>query len=79
MDVKLIKPFSRSYFENEDILTLSKSLLGHYLISNINRQLCITTIVETEAYKAPNDKGSHAYGNKRTNRTEVMFVMESMK
>ncbi|MCL4112998.1 UNVERIFIED_CONTAM: hypothetical protein GTU68_043920 [Idotea baltica] len=30
-------------------------------------------IVETEAYKAPEDKASHAYGNKRTNRTETIF------
>jgi DNA-3-methyladenine glycosylase len=30
-------------------------------------------IVETEAYVGPYDKASHAYGNKRTNRTMVQF------
>ncbi len=30
-------------------------------------------IIETEAYRGPEDKASHAYGNRRTNRTEVMY------
>lgn len=30
-------------------------------------------IVETESYGGAEDKGSHAYGNRRTNRTEMMF------
>lgn len=30
-------------------------------------------IIETEAYKGPEDKASHAYNNRRTKRTEVMF------
>jgi len=30
-------------------------------------------IVEVEAYMAPGDKASHAFGNRRTNRTEPMF------
>ncbi len=29
--------------------------------------------METEAYLGPEDKASHAYNNKRTRRTEVMF------
>lgn len=30
-------------------------------------------IVETEAYAGPEDRASHAYGNRRTKRTEIMF------
>jgi DNA-3-methyladenine glycosylase len=30
-------------------------------------------ITETEAYWAPDDRASHAFGNKRTKRTEVFF------
>jgi DNA-3-methyladenine glycosylase len=30
-------------------------------------------IVETEAYMGPEDKGSHAFGGRRTGRTEPMF------
>jgi DNA-3-methyladenine glycosylase len=32
-------------------------------------------IVETEAYAGVIDKASHAYGNRRTQRTEVMYSM----
>jgi DNA-3-methyladenine glycosylase len=31
-------------------------------------------IVETEAYAGPEDKASHAFGNRRTERTEIMFA-----
>jgi DNA-3-methyladenine glycosylase len=31
-------------------------------------------IVETEAYAGPKDKASHAFGNRRTERTEIMFA-----
>jgi DNA-3-methyladenine glycosylase len=31
-------------------------------------------IVETEAYAGPEDKASHAFGNRRTGRTEIMFA-----
>ena len=30
-------------------------------------------IVETEAYRGPQDRASHAYGGRRTNRTETMY------
>lgn len=30
-------------------------------------------IVETEAYRGPKDRASHAYGGRRTNRTETMY------
>lgn len=30
-------------------------------------------IVETEAYKGPEDRACHAYNNRRTPRTEIMF------
>jgi DNA-3-methyladenine glycosylase len=62
-----------SYYQNSDILFLAKDILGKKLVSNINGKITSGIIVETEAYKAPEDKGSHAYGNKRTSRTDVMF------
>ena len=32
------------------------------------------TIVETEAYRGPADRASHAYGGRRTRRTETMYA-----
>ncbi len=63
----------KSILQNEDTIYLARHLLGKLLISQIDGQECVTRIVETEAYKAPEDKGSHAYNNKRTKRTEVMY------
>ncbi|GLR16785.1 DNA-3-methyladenine glycosylase [Portibacter lacus] len=63
----------RSFYEGEDILEISKSLLGKKLCSDIGGQFTSGIIVETEAYKAPEDKASHAFGNKVTPRTVTMF------
>ena len=41
--------------------------------ANINNQLTSGIIVETEAYLGINDKASHAYGGKKTNRNNVMY------
>lgn len=66
-------PINQEYYQNPDITFLAKDLLGKELHTDFNGHHCIATIVETEAYKAPDDKGSHAYQNLRTNRTEIMF------
>jgi len=63
----------KSYYQNPDILFLANDLLGKVLCTNFNGELCKAKIVETEAYKAPEDKGSHAFQNLRTKRTETMF------
>ncbi|MCB0688898.1 MAG: DNA-3-methyladenine glycosylase, partial [Saprospiraceae bacterium] len=54
-------------------VALSESLLGLHLCTRIDGLYTAGKIVETEAYRAPEDKASHAYGNRRTNRTETMF------
>jgi len=64
---------SRSFFINEDVVALSRQLLGKYLATNINGQYTAGKIIETEAYRADGDKACHAYNNRRTKRTEVMF------
>ncbi len=63
-----------SYYQSEDVLLLAKDLLGKYLMSNISGQITGGRIVETEAYRAPDDRACHAYRNLRTSRTEVMFT-----
>ena len=60
-------------YANEDVLSFARQLLGKNIVTYIDGVLTSGRIVETEAYKGPEDKASHAYGNKRTQRTEVMF------
>ncbi|MDW7673757.1 MAG: DNA-3-methyladenine glycosylase [Bacillota bacterium] len=60
-------------FYQQDALIVAKELLGKLLVRKIGDREVICSIVETEAYIGPEDKGCHAYQNKRTKRTEVMF------
>ena len=61
------------FYQREDILTISRELLGKVLCTNFNNKLTSGIIVETEAYGGVTDKASHAYDNKRTKRTEIMY------
>lgn len=63
----------KSFFTRSDVVQVAKDLLGKYLVSNIDGVLTSGIIVETEAYRAPDDKGCHAYQNKFTERTSTMF------
>lgn len=63
----------RDFFKT-DVVTLSKKLLGKVICRNLEDGTVLRSrIVETEAYKAPEDKGCHAYNNKRTKRTEAFW------
>ena len=68
----MYKPLNKSFYM-QDGLTVAKDLLGKVLIRKINNKSIMCKIVETEAYMGPEDKASHAYKNKRTQRTETMF------
>lgn len=57
-----------------DSLEIAQALIGKVLVSEVNGQLTSGRIVETEAYLAPADKGSHAYKGKRTARTATMYL-----
>lgn len=52
---------------------MAKALIGKNLFSNIEGVLTAGKIVETEAYCGEKDKASHAYGGRRTTRTEIMY------
>ena len=62
-----------SFYIRNDVVQVSKELLGKYLVTNIDGQISSGIITETEAYRAADDKACHAYNNRRTKRTEVMF------
>ena len=62
-----------SYYLNTDVVFLAKDLIGKTLCTRINNKLTCGIITETEAYAGVTDKASHAYGGRRTNRTETMY------
>jgi DNA-3-methyladenine glycosylase len=62
-----------SYYLHHDVVFLAKDLLGKTICTRINNKLTCGIITETEAYAGVVDKASHAYGDRRTNRTETMY------
>jgi len=67
------QPLPASFYTRNDVVQIARELLGKILVSHFNGVLTAGRIVETEAYNGITDKASHAYGNRRTNRTEVMY------
>ena len=63
-----------SFYLNEDVVQVAKDLLGKVIITKIDGITTSGIITETEAYAGITDKASHAYGGRRTNRTEVMYA-----
>ncbi|MGH1517209.1 DNA-3-methyladenine glycosylase [Chryseobacterium sp. JK1] len=62
-----------SYYSNQDVLFLARDLLGKVLFTEIDGNKTAGIIVETEAYNGVLDKASHAYGGRRTDRTEILY------
>lgn len=69
----LIPKIRKSYYLTTDVVGLARDLIGKEIHTNINGSHCAGIITETEAYAGENDRASHAYGGKRTNRTMTMF------
>ena len=65
---------SKDFYLRDDVIQISKDLLGKYLFTKIDNKITAGIITETEAYAGVSDKASHAYNNRRTNRTEIMFA-----
>lgn len=62
-----------AFYENPDVVAVARQLLGKVLFTRIDRKVTAGIITETEAYNGINDKASHAFGDRRTNRTEIMY------
>lgn len=64
---------SKDYFLQDDVVSLATSLIGCTMHSFIDGMYCSGIIVETEAYAGITDRASHAFGDRKTARTEVMY------
>jgi DNA-3-methyladenine glycosylase len=61
-----------SFYLRDDVVEISRDLIGKILVTNWNGEYTSGRIVETEAYAGEKDRASHAFRGK-TNRTAVMF------
>jgi DNA-3-methyladenine glycosylase len=63
-----------SFYQQEDVVKIAKQLLGKRLVTQLDGVRTSGIITETEAYAGAVDKASHAWNNRRTKRTEVMYM-----
>lgn len=64
----------REFYTRADVLIVARQLLGQILVVPTESGERVSgVIVETEAYRGPEDRASHAYGGRRTRRTETMY------
>jgi DNA-3-methyladenine glycosylase len=69
----------REFYTRPNVLTVARDLLGKLLVvPSTNRKRVSGMIVEVEAYRGPEDRASHAYGGRRTKRTETMYQTGGM-
>ncbi|MCB0533812.1 MAG: DNA-3-methyladenine glycosylase [Lewinellaceae bacterium] len=62
-----------SFYCRTDVVQVAKDLLGKKLVTKFDNKPTTGIITEVEAYRAPDDRACHAFGNRRTKRTEIMF------
>jgi len=62
-----------AFYRRNDVVQISRDLIGKVLCTNLAGHTTRAIITETEAYAGVNDRASHAYGGRRTKRTEPMF------
>jgi DNA-3-methyladenine glycosylase len=63
----------RQFYTGDNVVEIARALLGKVLCTKLDGILTSGIIVETEAYQGPEDRASHAYGGRRTARTEIMY------
>jgi DNA-3-methyladenine glycosylase len=69
----LFERLDRKFF-TRDTEMIARDLLGKLLVRETLKGKIIGKIVEVEAYLGQNDKASHAYNNRKTERTKIMYM-----
>ena len=61
-------------FFSRDTVEAARDLVGKYLVRRYGGVTLCARITETEAYVGAVDKACHAYGGRRTKRTETLYA-----
>jgi len=69
-----IKKLTTAFYRQKDVVKIARELLGKMLVTEIDGVRTAGRIVETEAYAGVTDRASHAWNERRTNRTAVMYL-----
>lgn len=63
-----------AFYLRDDVVQIARELLGKKLCTQIGGEFTSGIIVETEAYRAPEDPASHAFNNRLTPRTQAFYA-----
>ena len=66
------------FYLGDNVLKITRNLMGKQLWTNFDNITTSGIIVEAEAYCGTTDRACHAYPNKITPRTEVMYGVGGM-
>lgn len=69
-----MKYLPKSFYQGDDVTLIARNLLGKQLITVVNGVTTGGIIVETEAYSGATDRACHAFPDKKTARTAVMYL-----
>ncbi len=69
-----MEKISVGFYQRNDVIVIAKELIGKILVTHFNGIITSGRIVETEAYNGIKDKASHAFGGRRTKRTETIYM-----
>jgi DNA-3-methyladenine glycosylase len=64
----------RAFYTRPDVVRIARELLGKQLFTRMDGVTASGIICETEAYAGITDRASHAFGGRRTQRTETMYA-----
>lgn len=64
----------RGFFLRSDVVSVARELIGLELITQLDGVRTSGIITETEAYAGVDDRASHAWGGRRTERNEAMYA-----
>lgn len=73
IQMNIAKKLDSSFYGGSDVVGIALSLIGKQVVTHFSGQLTAGIITETEAYAGVNDKASHAYGGRNTQRTGIMY------
>ncbi|MFT4017130.1 MAG: DNA-3-methyladenine glycosylase [Agriterribacter sp.] len=68
-----LKKLDYEFYNRTNVVKIAKELIGKLLVTRFDGIETSGRIVETEAYNGIADRASHAWNNRRTSRTEIMF------
>ncbi len=64
----------QSFFLRDEVVAIARDLIGKIILVDDQKTIKAGIIAETEAYAGETDRASHAYGGRRTNRTETLYL-----